>query len=336
MHDKIIQYRPTSEELVYTFGGNEPALVVQPGDTLSLFTEDAFGGKVRSVDDIATEKAPRPYVNPQTGPFYVEGAEPGDTLAIHLIDIQPARDWGVSTISANFGSLVGTPQTANLQPTLPYRTWIYQVDREQQAVIYQARDSDFTTRLPLDLFLGTIGVAPPPFEVRSALVPDAFGGNMDSSEVRAGVTIYLGVNVPGALFSIGDGHYAMGDGEACGVAVEGATNTLLTIDLLKGVVCPWPRFETDTEIMVAGSTRPLEDAFRIAHTQLIHWVEETGLSTLDTYQLISQTVRSTIANVVDPNYTVVAKVAKRFLPQHPWMNETHAKLRDLGQQLLSA
>ncbi len=154
---------------------------------------------------------------------------------------------------------------------------------------------------------------------------------MDSHEVRAGTTIYLGVNVPGALFSIGDGHYAMGDGEICGVAVEGATNTLLTVDLIKKVACPWPRLENDEAIMVAGSARPLEDAVRIACTQLVYWVMEGGLSLTDSYQLVSQAVTMRIGNVVDPNYTVVAKIAKRYLPPRDWMMGTHHKMREIGR-----
>lgn len=327
------RFVPTPDQLVYTFGGNPPIMAIEPGEILDLFTEDALGGNVRSVDDVPSEEAKLPYINPQTGPFFVNGAEPGDTLAIHLLDIQPARDWGVSTISPLFGALVGTKQTANLQENLPERVWIYDVDFEANQLVFRALDSDFSTKLPLDLFLGTIGVAPPPFEVRSALVPDTFGGNMDSHEVRAGTTIYLGVNVPGALFSIGDGHYAMGDGEICGVAVEGAANTLLTVDLLKNVVCPWPRLENDDEIMVAGSARPLEDAVRIAHTQLIQWVMESRLSLTDSYQLVSQAATTRIGNVVDPNYTVVAKIAKRFLPAHDWMKGTHRKLQENGRFL---
>ena len=330
---KITRFTPTPDQLVYTFGGNPPLMTIEPGDILDLFTEDALGGKVRNAEDQPTQKVSYPYINPQTGPFFVKGAEPGDTLAIHLLDIQPARDWGVSTISPLFGALVGTKQTANLQEALPERVWIYDVDSEADQVIFRALDSDFKSSLPLDPFLGTIGVAPPPFEVRSALVPDTFGGNMDSHEARAGTTIYLDVNVPGALFSIGDGHYAMGDGEICGVAVEGATNTLLTVDLLKKMECPWPRLENDEDIMVAGSARPLEDAVRIAHTQLVYWVMESGLSLTDSYQLVSQTASTRIGNVVDPNYTVVAKVAKRYLPPHDWMRGTHRKLREIGKIL---
>jgi acetamidase/formamidase len=337
MTANIKRFVPTPDQLVYTFGGNPPIMTIEPGEILDLFTEDALGGHVRAVDDVPSEKAKLPYINPQTGPFFVKDAEPGDTLAIHLLDIQPARDWGVSTISPLFGALVGTRQTANLQEALPERVWIYDVaanaNTEAGHVIFHALDSDFSTKLPLTPFLGTIGVAPPPFEVRSALVPDTFGGNMDSHEVRAGTTIYLGVNVPGALFSIGDGHYAMGDGEICGVAVEGATNTRLTVGLLKQVACPWPRLENDDEIMVAGSARPLEDAVRIAHTQLIQWVMESGLSLTDSYQLVSQAATTRIGNVVDPNYTVVAKIAKRCLPAYDWMMGTHGKLRGNGRLL---
>ena len=333
MVSQIRRFVPTPEQLVYTFGGNAPIFSIEPGEFLELFTEDALGGTVRSAADIPSEKARYPHINPQTGPFFVKGAEAGDTLAIHVSAIKPARDWGVSTISPLFGALVGTKQTANLQENLPERVWIYDVDTGAGEVVYQALDSDFSTRLPLEPFLGTIGVAPPPLEVRSALVPDTFGGNMDSHEVRAGTTVYLGVNVPGALFSIGDGHFAMGDGEICGVAVEGATHTTLSVALLKQVACEWPRFENDDEIMVAGSARPLEDAVRIAHTQLIYWVMESGLSLTDSYQLISQASTTRIGNVVDPNYTVVARVPKRYLPRQDWMHGTHQKMRQAATTL---
>jgi acetamidase/formamidase len=155
---------------------------------------------------------------------------------------------------------------------------------------------------------------------------------MDTPEARAGTTIYLGVNVPGALFSIGDGHYTMGEGEVCGVAVEGAMNTLLTVDVIKGTYCDWPRLEDDESIMVAGSYRPLEDAFRIAHTQLIGWISSaSGLSLMDTYQLVTQGSRSPIANVVDANYTIVAKMPKAYLPRDvAWMGGMHERLRQVG------
>ena len=333
----ITRFVPTEGQFAWTFGGTEPIMRIKAGDVLDLFTEDAFGGRIRSSDDLPSQTITYPFINPQTGPFHVEGAEPGDTLAIHLIDVQPARDWAVSTTVPLFGALTGTKYTATLQPALPEKTWVYAVDIPAGTVDYRALDSDFSVRLPLEPFLGTIGVAPAANEARNVLVPEAFGGNMDTPEARAGTTIYLGVNVDGALFSIGDGHYTMGEGEVCGVAVEGAMDTLLTVDVIKGVYCDWPRLEDDEAIMVAGSYRPLEDAFRIAHTQLIGWIcAETGLSVMDTYQLVTQASRSPIANVCDANYTVVAKMPKRYLPQGAaWMGDTHDRLRKVAAAVRS-
>lgn len=325
----ITRFVPSEEQYAWTFGGCDPVLRIRPGEVLDLFTEDAFAGRIRTTDDLPSRSITYPFINPQTGPFYVEGAEPGDTLAIHLIDVHPARDWAVSTTVPLFGALTATKYTATLQPPLPEKTWVYSVDREAGEVAYRALDSDFSVRLPLEPFHGTVGVAPAANEARNVLVPEAFGGNMDTPEARAGTTIYLGVNVEGALFSIGDGHYTQGEGEVCGVAVEGAMDTLLVVDLIKDKFCDWPRLEDDEAVMVAGSYRPLEDAFRIAHTQLIGWISaETGLSAMDAYQLVTQASRSPIANVCDANYTVVAKMPKRYLPRDvAWMDGTHDRLR---------
>jgi acetamidase/formamidase len=134
--------------------------------------------------------------------------------------------------------------------------------------------------------------------------------------------------VPGALFSFGDGHARQGEGETCGVAVECAMDSIVVIDVIKGVPTPWPRLEDDNYIMTTGSARPLEDAFRIAHTELVHWVAGlTGLSTLDAYQLVSQGALTPIANVVDTAYTVVAKLPKSLLRGTQVMQGTHARLR---------
>jgi acetamidase/formamidase len=167
--------------------------------------------------------------------------------------------------------------------------------------------------------------------VRSALAPGDWGGNMDTPEMRAGTTCYLGVNVEGALFSLGDGHARQGEGETCGVAVECAMDTVLVLDVLKGLPpTPWPRLEDDTYLMTTGSARPLEDAFRIAHTELVLWVRElTGLSAMDAYQLVSQTALTPVANVVDTAYTVVAKLAKSYLRGAVAMGGAHQRLRQV-------
>jgi acetamidase/formamidase len=270
---------------------------------------------VRSAKDLVSEVCEFPFLNPQTGPFYVEGAEVGDTVAVHFVSVEPARDWAASTTVPLFGALTSTHTTATLQPPLPEVVWMWELDRERRTCAFQVRGGDLRIELPMDPMHGTVGVAPANLEVRSALVPDAHGGNMDTPEMRAGVTCYLGVNVEGALLSLGDGHARQGEGETCGVAVETAMNTVVIVDLIKGRATPWPRLESDDYLMSTGSARPLEDAFRIAQLDLVQWVSaECGLSELDAYQLLSQTVESPLANVCDTNYTSLAKVRKAWLP----------------------
>jgi acetamidase/formamidase len=299
---------------------------------MELWTEDAFGGVVRSAEDLVSRVVDLPFVNPQTGPFHVDGAEVGDTLALHFVSIEPSRDWAASTTIPLFGSLTSTIRTASLQPPLPEIVWMYEVDSSRRTVTYHSRLGEYSVDLPLAPMLGTVGVAPASLEVRSSLVPDAHGGNMDTPEMRAGVTCYLGVNVPGGLFSVGDGHARQGEGESCGVAVEAAMDVVLVVDLIKGASTPWPRLESDDYIMSAGSSRPLEDAFRIAHADLVGWVStERGLDPMDSYQLVTQTSETPIANVVDPNYTVIAKIRKEYLPTGTAYDGAHERLRAVAE-----
>jgi len=324
----VRSFKPEPDQYVWTFGGAKPLATIQPGTILEVFTEDCFAGRVRSQNDLVTQVCEFPFLNPQTGPFYVEGAEPGDTVAVHFVSIEPARDWAASTTVPLFGALTSTHTTATLQAPLEERVWIWELDRARRTCAFTARDSGVVVELPMDPMHGTVGVAPANLEVRSALVPDAHGGNMDTPEMRAGTTCYLGVNVPGALVSLGDGHARQGEGETCGVAVETAMNSVVIVDLLKGVSTPWPRLETDTHIMSTGSARPLEDAFRIAQLDLIQWVSASrGLSELDAYQLLSQAVESPLANVCDTNYTSVAKVRKDWLPPSLADDRVHERLR---------
>jgi len=308
---------------------------VKPGTVLELWTEDAFGGKVRRPEDLVSRVIEFPFVNPQTGPFYLEGAEPGDTLALHFVSIEPSRDWAASTTVPLFGALTSTRATATLQDPLPEVVWIYEVDAKARTVTYHAARGDHSVELPLDPMHGTVGVAPAAFEARSSLVPDAHGGNMDTPEMRVGTTCYLGVNVTGALFSIGDGHCRQGEGETCGVAVEAAMETVLIADLIKGVATPWPRLENDAYIMSTGSARPLEDAFRISQVDLVRWLgSEFGLDPLDAYQLVTQASETPVANVVDPNYTFVSKIRKRYLPDLRVYGGAHDRLREMGAAYL--
>jgi acetamidase/formamidase len=325
----VVSFRPQRTDYAWTFGGVEPVMKVKPGDVLEVWTDDCFAGLVESVDDLPSKKITA--FNPQTGPFHVEGAEPGDTLALHFVSIEPSRDWAVSTTFPLFGALTSTTRTVTLQDPLPELVWRYDVDRERRLVHFEARNGDFATDLPLDPMHGTVGVAPAGGEARSSLVPDAHGGNMDTPEMRAGTTCYLGVNVEGALFSLGDGHCRQGEGETCGVAVEAAMDTVLVVELIKGRLTPWPRLENDEVIMSTGSARPLEDAFRIAHGDLVRWLaEEHRLDPLDAYQLVSQISESPVANVCDPNYTFVAKAPKRYLPNGDVYASTRTALKEIA------
>jgi acetamidase/formamidase len=331
----VVEVVPSFEQYAFTFGGVAPLRRIAPGTVLRLWSDDAFCGALRSVKDLSTEKVDLRYVNPQTGPFYVEGAEPGDALALHFVAMEPARDWGASATIPFFGGLTSTDRVATLQDPLPDTTWIYELDRARNTVTFAAQHTDLRIDLPVEPMLGTVGVAPPGGEVRSSLVPERFGGNMDTPQMRAGATCFLGVNVEGAMFSIGDGHYRQGEGEACGTAVEGAMTTTLIVELIKGHAPLWPRIEDDTHWMAVGSSRPLEDAWRIGQVELVRWFGELyGLHPMDAYQLLSQITEVPIANVVDANYSAVVKARKSLLPARAAYDGLHEDLRSRSAALL--
>lgn len=324
----VVEFRPEFADYAWTFGGATPVREVAPGSVLRVWCDDAFAGRIRTVDDVASTALDANFLNPQTGPFAVRGAEPGDTLALHLVDLTPARGWGASTLVPFFGGLTATDRTALLHDPLPERTWIYEVDRARGTVTFVASSAPVSIELPMNPMLGTVGVAPANREVRSSLVPDAFGGNMDTPEMRAGATCYLPVNEPGAIFSIGDGHYRQGEGESCGVAVEGAMDVTLLVDLIKGTSPGWPRIETDEELITVGSSRPLEDAWRIGQVEMVGWLSGLlGLDRLDAYQLVTQTALAPLANVVDTNFSSTTKVGKHLLPPVSAYDGLHADLR---------
>nr|WP_211661035.1 acetamidase/formamidase family protein [Modestobacter muralis] len=334
---EVVSLDPTPDQLRYTFGGGgEPLLRVQPGTVVELTTEDCFGGRVRTVEDLPTRVCEFPYLNPVTGPVHVEGAEPGDTLAVHVIDIAPARDWAVSTTFPHFGALTATHETAMLHDPLEEVVWVYEVDREAGTCLFRPRRGGPEVELPLDCMHGTLGVAPAAGQVFMSITPAAHGGNMDTPELRAGTTVYLGVNVPGAQLSLGDGHCRQGEGEVCGTAVEAAMRTVVVVDLIKGGAPAWPRLENDEFLMSTGSVRPLEDAYRVSQRDLVGWAAElAGWDVLDAYQLVSQAGLAPVGNVVDTNYTMVAKLPKRFLPGAAAFDGVHARLRETGAAYLS-
>ena len=287
----------------------KPVLTVDPGAVVSCETHDAFEGKITSESDKPSEKLNFPYLNPQNGPIFVNGAEKGDCLAVHIRSIRPRgpQPVGTTCLIPEFGGLVGTGATALLNAPLP--------ERVRKLVITPEEGVKWNDRitLPYQPFIGTIGTAPE-IEAISSLQPDYYGGNMDLPDVGVDAVIYLPVNAKGALLYLGDCHAAQGDGELCGVAVEHPTVTTVQIDLIKGWTIRWPRLENKDFFMTIGSGRPMEDAARIAYRELVRWMAtDFGFDELDAYLLLTQCGRVRLGNMVDPKYTLGASITKSIL-----------------------
>ncbi len=286
----------------------DPVLTVEPGAVVTVETHDAFEGKIRAETDRPGEILNFPYLNPQTGPIAVRGAEKGDTLAVHIRSIRPRgpQPVGTTCLLPEFGGLVGTGHTAMLNAPLPEKVKKVRVD--EQGVYWSDRIT-----LPYEPFIGTIGTSPE-IEAISSLQPDYYGGNMDLPDVAPGSVIYLPVNTSGALLYLGDCHAIQGDGELCGVALEMPATVELHIDLIKASPIAWPRLETEDLVMMIGSARPLEDAARIAYRELVRYVAaETGTGEDEAYMLLTMCGKVRLGNMVDPKYTIGASIAKRYL-----------------------
>jgi len=310
--DQVVSYRATIDNVKYLYATVPPVGRLKSGDVLDTNTLDAAGNALQKPGDtLAMVKGD----NPLSGPFYVEGAAPGDTLAVKILALEVDGPQGWGAIVPGFGALNATGYTPMLHRPLPERIWYYPIDRVAGKATFRAHDSDFTASIPIHPFLGCIGVAPAGGEARSSVVPAEFGGNMDIPEAAAGNTLYFPVNTAGALLYLGDGHAAMGDGEIAGTAIEVPLRARLQVTVIKGQQTGWPRIENDQSIMAVGAYRPLDDALRIAFTELVAWIHrDYQLSELDAYELLSQVAKIRLAEMVDPNYVVVASVDKRYLP----------------------
>lgn len=306
-HHRLTEERQGTYHYVYGAFA-EPVLTIQPGDLVEVETHDAFEGKITSVDDKPSEKLNIPYLNPQNGPIFVEGAEKGDCLAVYIHAVKPRgpQPVGTTCLIKEFGGLVGTTNTALLNEPLPEIVRKVHVDESG------VRWSDRIT-LPYEPFIGTIGTAPE-IEAITSLQPDYYGGNMDLPDVAPGAVIYLPVHHAGGYLHLGDCHAVQGDGELCGVAIEQPSTTTLQVDLIKGMTIAWPRLETESLLMTIGSARPLEDAARIAYRELVRWVAaDYGFETLEAYMLLTQCGKVRLGNMVDPKYTIGASIHKKYL-----------------------
>jgi acetamidase/formamidase len=311
--DRTVEVVP--QDYSYVFNPyREPIARVKPGERVTIHTDDAFESRITTKEDLPSRALARTkFLNPQTGPIYVEGAEPGDTLAVRIEGIEPTRDFAVSVLIPYFGGLTSTPFTRTLQEPLPERVWIWElVDGGSNLV-----NEELGVTLPWEPFLGTLAVAPD-LEAITALAPGPFGGNMDVPDVKPGNTVYLPVWNDGALVYTGDCHARQGQGELCGVALEITSKVTMVFEVIKDRAIEWPRIESDEAIMVVGSARPMEDAARIANTELVLWLEqEHGYDRWDAYQLLTQAGGLYVGNMVDTTYSLVASVAKKYLNRSP-------------------
>jgi acetamidase/formamidase len=285
-----------------------PVLRVASGDTIVVETQDAFEGRIKDEATRPTQVLEVPFLNPQNGPIYVEGACKGDALAVRIESIVPRGEQprGTTCLIPNFGGLTGTDLTAMLNEPLP------ELVRKVEVTERGIRWNDRLT-FPYAPFIGTIGTSPQIDSV-NALTPGNHGGNMDLPDIGPGATLYLPVRVEGAYLYLGDCHATQGDGEVCGVAIEFATETTIVVDVVKGRTLAWPRLENDRFIMSIGSARPMEDAGRIAYADLVNWmVKEYGFDRWEAYFILTQVGRARLGNMVNPNYTIGASIAKEYL-----------------------
>jgi amidase len=286
----------------------DPVLKIKPGDIVVAETKDAFEGKIKKEGDSPTALLNVPFLNPQCGPIAVEGAEKGDVLAVHIHSIKPRgpQPVGTTALIPEFGGLVGTTHTAVLNEPLPER--VKKMDVTEEGIKFNSRIT-----LPYEPFIGTLGVSPE-IEAVTSLQPDYWGGNMDLPDVAPGAIVYFPVHHKDAYLYLGDCHATQGDGELCGVAVEIASTTTIQVDLIKNWRIAWPRLENERLIMTIGSTRPMEDAARIAYRELINWlVSDYKWDKYEAYFFLTQAGRVRLGNMVDPKYTLGASILKKYL-----------------------
>ena len=298
-------HRFTPERYYSTIGSHTPALRIADGDTVITTTLDSSGGDHRG-------ERVHHGGNPQTGPFYVEGAEPGDALAVRLDRITPNRRWGYTSVM--IAERILDPEFVRGLPEQQRCDW--DVDVEAGTVTLVDTDTALGKFVvPMIPMLGCFGVAPPGGQAISTATSGVYGGNMDYNGHVAGVTVYFPVAVEGALFHVGDGHAVQGDGEIVGTGVEISMDVQFTVQVIKNSNIRWPRTENDDYIMTLGNARPLDEALQAATTELVRWLEhDYKLDSRAASILLGQTIEYEIGNVFDPAYTVVAKLNKKWLP----------------------
>jgi len=281
---------------VYAFSdGMVAAAYAAPGETLVFEAQDALGGQVKTSGDVLAG-LDFTRINPATGPVYVEGAEPGDTLVVRVLSIEPA-DSGAIVTGPGLGVL-GDETERHATRILPV---------EDGAVVFG------DLRLPARPMIGVIGVAPSEGSYPTGTA-HRHGGNMDTKEIVKGCTVYLTVAQPGALLALGDVHAVMGDGEVCVSACEVDARVTVEIDVIKGRQAEWPIVEIDDAILILVSLPTIQEALEEATRQAVRLLQAArGLSHEDAYMLASLAVDVGVSQLVDPNKTAKARILSAVL-----------------------
>ena len=301
----MAEHRFEPDHYYTTIGPHEPVLHIAPGDSVVTTTVDA-GGRDASGEQVSARG------NPMTGPFYIEGAEPGDALVIRFDRLYPNRPngWTRPTIAANVldpGYRHGVETDVNPQE------WAVDLDGGTVELV-SPKTRLAAVKWPLQPMVGCFGVAPAGGQMISTSTSSTHGGNMDYRGFAEGVTVFLPVFAPGALFHLGDGHAIQGDGEIVGTGVEISFDVTFSVDLLKGKQIGWPRAESETHIMTVGNARPLDQGVQHATTEMVRWLQEDfGLDALSAHALLGQCVEYDVGNIFDPAYTMVCKVPRSAL-----------------------
>ena len=298
--------RPFIPERFYnTFSfAHPPAMRIKPGEWIVTKTADAAG-----VDWNGKQVAQGP--NPQTGPFFVEGAEPGDMLVVSIEKLEINRASGYSSSLLAPYAVDPAALIARVDREPRRVNWI--LDKAKNVARLDGNDIG-GLELGLRPMLGCVGVAPARKEAVATSTPGPFGGNMDYAGMNAGVKVMLPVYEPGALLFVGDGHALQGEGEVVGTGIETSMDVEFSVQVVKKKPSQWPRLENETHLMVLGSERPLLQALQHATSEMHRWLmQDYGMSERGAAILMGQALEYEVGNVVDPHFTMVAKMRKSVL-----------------------
>ncbi len=289
-----------------TLGPHAAVLWVESGDSITTDTVDA-----RGFDQHRQLVAVRG--NPMTGPFAVHGAEPGDALAVRIVEIVPSRSYGFTTASTA-AHCVDPAFVASLPPN-DLVGWEIDTTAKSVRLVAPRPVGMPELVLPLDPMLGCFGVAPARQQALSTATSGPYGGNMDYRACRAGVVVLFPVSEPGGLFFLGDAHAVQGDGEISGNGVEVSTRTTVELHLVKSYALSWPRLIDSHGIATIGNVRPLDQATQHATTEMLRWLmQDAGLDAVGANLWLPQTVRYEMGNIFDPAYTMACRLIREYWP----------------------